>query len=88
MNDNQPSGASATHTAASRDQLNRLWQLLLETYIHYIENTPRGEHRASYLESARSFLRDNQITIDGQSTKDVQKSLQELAATRLPFTNH
>lgn len=70
---------------ATEDRLKEVWGLLLAECLRYLKETPPEQYQAQYLNVIRAFLRDNDITIDGNHLLDVQQSLAKLAALDLPF---
>jgi hypothetical protein len=73
-------------SAASREQLNALWGLLLNALVTALTETQPGHMRASMLDVARKFLADNNVVaVDAMGVSDVKKTLESLAVTRLPF---
>lgn len=77
--------AEAASTAGTQEHLKELWLLLLKEFMRYLSETPPGKLRVNRLEVIRAFLKDNNITIDGNHLADVQQSLSKLADLELPF---
>ncbi len=79
MNDQQ------TPTRASREELQQIHGLLCMSFLEYLQNTPPAKLRASMIEVIRSFLKDNNITKNLTSAKDISQSLGELSDMAVPF---
>lgn len=74
-----------TTTRATREDLQEIHGLLCMSFLDYLKNTPPAKLRASMIEVIRSFLKDNHITKNLNSAKDVSQSLSELADMAVPF---
>ena len=75
-----------TPLSAADAALWQLWQRLLDTLLQYFESTPPEQRRASMLDIARSFLRDNGVNAQGAGSGEVKQSLQQLRDMKLPFS--
>lgn len=71
--------------AATQEQLKELWLLLLKEFMRYLSETPPEKLRVNTLEVIRQFLKDNNITIDGNHQMDVRASLAQMEGLALPF---
>jgi len=70
---------------ASKEQLWKLWNQVLDALINYFETTQPSQLKASFVDVARQFLRDNGIRADSMSLMDMKQSAKELKELALPF---
>ena len=70
------------YKGASREKLEELHALLLDALFDAFK---QAEITAAMLAVARSFLRDNGVTVDAAGAADLRRSLQELRSLSLPF---
>lgn len=82
---NQPAEKVEAQHKATREQLEDLHKLLCESFHSYLLDTPADKRRASMIAEIRAFLRDNNVTKNLGSAKDVAKSLDELSGLGVPF---
>jgi hypothetical protein len=71
--------------AASQEDLWALHALVLDSLEACFRDTPPERVSASYLNTARQFLKDNNIAIDALALADVRRGIEELRALSLPF---
>ena len=69
----------------TREQLQELHGILVESLLTYMKDTPPQKRRAAVLDIIRAFLKDNGITKNLNSAKDVATSLEELSSLSIPF---
>jgi hypothetical protein len=70
--------------AASQEDLWALHALVLDSLEACFRDTPERVS-AAYLNTARQFLKDNNIAIDALALADVRRGVEELRALSLPF---
>lgn len=78
--------ATTTKPPCSPELLWKLWHLMLDACIHYLTNTPPEKQRATMLDTARAFLRDNGVQVDGRAPVELKQDAERLHALALPFT--
>ena len=69
----------------TREQLQELHGILVESLLTYMKDTPPQKRRSAVLDIIRAFLKDNGITKNLNSAKDVATSLEELSSLSIPF---
>lgn len=70
--------------AATREQMEELHKLVLETMLDYLKTTPPAKRRGSMLEVIRAFLKDNRIHAT-TSPDSLRSGLERLQYLQLPF---
>lgn len=70
---------------SSREELHEIHRLMSRNLLEYLQNTPADKIRASMIDVIRAFLKDNNITKNLSSAKDVSLSLNELSDMAVPF---
>lgn len=70
---------------ATREQLRELHFILTETLLLYMQTTAPAKRRAGMLEVVRAFLKDNGITKNLDSSREVSKTLEALNDVAVPF---
>lgn len=70
---------------ASKEELHEIHRLMCLNLLEYLQTTPADKIRASMIDVIRSFLKDNNITKNPRSAKDVSQSLNELSDMDVPF---
>lgn len=69
----------------TREQLRDLHSILTETLLLYMTTTPPEKRRAGMLEVIRAFLKDNGVTKNIESARDVSSTLESINDIELPF---
>lgn len=81
-----PNTEAPTPRTASREQMEELHRLLLESCAEYLAETPPEKRKASMLAVIRAFLRDNGISAQTIRQGGIDAATAKLhAMTALPF---